>query len=43
VKLNRRQFCSVAFTAPALAAQSALPPPPIDRGFGRVGKLADGV
>jgi hypothetical protein len=43
VKLNRRQFCSVAFTAPALAAQSAPPTPLIHRGFGRVSKLADGV
>jgi len=43
MKLSRRQFCSVAFTAPALAAQSAPPPPLIDRGFGRVSKLAEGV
>ncbi len=42
MKLNRRQFCSVALTAPAVLAQDA-PPPLIDRGFARVSKLADGV
>jgi cyclase len=42
MKLNRRQFCSVALTAPAVLAQNA-PPPLIDRGFARVSKLADGV
>ena len=42
MKLNRRQFCSVALTASAVLAQNA-PPPLIDRGFARVSKLADGV
>jgi cyclase len=43
MKLNRREFCSVAFAAPALLAQNAPPPPMIDRGFATVTKLADGV
>jgi cyclase len=50
MKLNRRQFCSAALTAPALLAQSAPPQPAqsapptlIDRGYANVSKLADGV
>lgn len=43
MKLNRRQFCAVPLTAPALVAQSSPPPPLIDRGFASVSKLADRV
>ena len=43
MKLNRRQFCSLAMAAPALGAQSAASPPLIDRGFASVSLLADGV
>lgn len=41
MKLNRRQFCSVALSSTAAFAQSA--PPLIDRGFAKVSKFADGV